>query len=302
MCRIASQEWNGRIDGFVRMEHGFELILCNFETNADLIRVERVNATLASNIDDSDINAFSFWRAITARYHSIGMNRVLLDYSRVVIAFAYDIELFSHQSELPRLINISREDGAKILADLSESVMYNDNQPLPRWIDWQAVTDMIIARYSDALHELAHSPFYSSKRRIDQEVNMLMRPFIDYDYHNTSLEIQRCASHFIPSNYTSSIASAAITHISDRIYMTFFNAAELQSVDDAKQSFQSLVEYLEWTSWKECRGCRYNQVCITAVWPFGIEEDHTHPSCKNGTEIMRSWGDYWRDDRPLHPS
>ena len=297
MCRIASQEWNGRIDGFIRMEHGFELILCNFETNADLIRVERVNRTLAIDENVNAMSVFMFMRAIAARYHGIGMSRVLLDYSRMVTAFAYDIELFSDQSGVPRLNNVSREDRATISADLSKTVMDNDYPPSPHGTDWQAVADMIIARYSDVLHELAYSPFYKSKRCIDVEINMLMRPFVDYDQRNASLEIQRCASHFIPSNYTPSIASAAIINISDRICSTFFEAAELLSVEDAKRSFQTLVEYLGWTSWKECRGCRYGEVCMTAIWPFGNKEDHTHPSCKNRTELMRRW-DYWRDERP----
>ena len=296
MCRIAS-EW--KIDGFVRMEHGFELILCDFKTNADLILVERVNTTF-DTFDNSTVFFYSFMKAITSRYHSIGMNRVLLDYSRMVTAFTYDVELFYNQSELPRLNNISDEDAATILADLSKSVMHSNKQPVSQWTNWQAVADMIIARYSDALHELAYSPFYNSKKRIDQQINMLMRPFIDYDHRSTPLEIQRCASHFIPRNSTFSTASAAITHVSEKICLTFFNAAELPSLEDAKRSFQSLVSYLAWTTWKDCRGCQYNEVCVTAIWPFGNTVDHTHPSCRNGTQLRGRW-DYWREDHPPPP-
>lgn len=295
MCEVAAGAWNGRIDGFIRMEHGFELILCDFKSSADLIRVERANETLIiGNDEESVMIFFSFTKAITARYHGIGMRRTLLDYSRMVTAFAYDIELFTDQTELPRLNHISEEDRAKILADLSESVMHNDYEPAPQWTDWQAVADMIIARYSDALHELAYSPFYKSKERLDLEITLLMRPFIDFDQRNTSLEIHRCASHFIPLNYTSSIASTVVTHISDRICSTFFLAATTQSLNDARRSFQDLVEYLGWTSWKECRGCKHDEVCYTAIWPYGNKEDHTHPSCKNGTEIVGRWDYWWR--------
>ena len=294
MCGMAAGAWNGRIDGFIRMEHGFELILCDFKSSADLIRVERANETFPIGNDDENVMAFFlFIKAITARYHGIGMRRTLLDYSRMVTAFACDIELFTDQTELPRLNHISKEDYAKILADLSEKVMNNDYEPASQWTDWQAVADMIVTRYSDALHELAYSPFYESKRRLDLEITLLMRPFIDFDKRNTALEIQRCASHFIPLNYTSSIASTAVTYISDRICSTFFLAAAMQSLNEARRSFQDLVEYLKWTSWKECRGCKHDELCFTAIWPYGNKEDHTNPSCKNGTEIMGRW-DYWR--------
>ncbi|MCJ1388304.1 hypothetical protein MMC18_001150 [Xylographa bjoerkii] len=265
MCKIAAEEWGGRIDGFIRMEHGFELILCDFQTNADLIRAERADVTFVTDKVDGIMSRFWFLKAITARYHGIGMNRILLDYSNMVTAFAYDIDLFSNNTELPRLKNISKEDREKILADLSESVMHNNGQSSPKWTDWQAVADMIVARYSDALHEIAYSTFYNSKRRIEVETNLLTRPFIDSDRRNETLEIQRCASHFMPLNYTSSIASVAVSSISDRICSTLSAAAGLQSLDDTRRSFGELVEYLAWTSWKECRGCQYDELCMTAI-------------------------------------
>ncbi|MCJ1400029.1 hypothetical protein MMC11_003232 [Xylographa trunciseda] len=262
MCKIAKEKWDGSIDGFIRMEHGFELILCDFVTNADLVRVERVNSKFAT---DGAMSLFWFLKAITARYHGIGTNRVLLDYSRLVTAFAYDIELFSDSTKLPRLNNVERQHREMILTDLSKSVIQNNHQPFPQRINWQAVADMIVARYSDVLHELAYSDFYKSKWRTEFAVDLLLRPFIDYDHRDTSFEIQRCASHFMPSNYTPSIASAAVYSISNRICATLSAAAEQQSLDDARRSFQGLVEYLEWTSWKECRGCRYDELCFTAI-------------------------------------
>ncbi|MCJ1358738.1 MAG: hypothetical protein MMC33_008738 [Icmadophila ericetorum] len=298
MCKLAAEEWNGRIDGFIRTEHGFELILCDFESSADLIRVVRANETFAfGNGEDGAMRFFSFMKAITARYHGIGMSRTSLDYSRMVTAFAYDIDLFTeHETDLPRLKYISEEDRAKIVADLSKSIMHeDDHQPTPpQWTNWQAIADMIIARYSNTLHELASSPVYTCRKRLDLEITLSMRPFIDYDNRNTTLELHRCTSHFIPRNHTSSIASAAVTHISNRICSTFFFAgAATTTTLDAQRSFQDLVAYLQWTSWKECRGCKYDELCFTAIWPFGNMEDHVRPSCRNGTGMVYR-RDYWR--------
>ncbi|MCJ1295995.1 hypothetical protein MMC34_007560 [Xylographa carneopallida] len=265
MCKIAKEEWNGRVDGFVRMEHGFELILCDFKSNADMIRAERAMPEFHRDLADATMANFWFWKAIAARYHGIGSKRVSLDYSRMVTAFAYDIDLFSNQTDLPRLKYASRDDRSRIFADLSESIINDTDQPIPQWTDWQAVTDMIVARYSDPLHELAYSPFYNSKKHLEVEIFLLLRPFIDYDDRNTTLETERCASHFMPSNYTSSIPSAAVSSISLKICSTMFVATEQNSLDEARHILQGLVEYLAWTSWKECRGCRRDELCFTAI-------------------------------------
>ena len=265
MCKIAMEEWNERIDGFVRMEHGFELILCDFKTNADMIRVERATPTSSRDEANNTMPNFWFLKAITARYHGIGMKRILLDYSRMITAFAYDFDLFSEPADLPRLKTTSKQDRASIFAGLSENIVHDHYQSLSQWTDWQAVADMIIARYSDTLYELAYSPFYYTKRHVEVEIGLLLRPFIDHDHRNTTLEIQRCATHFMPSNHTSSIASAAISSISDRICSTLFTAAEQQSLHAAKRNIQELIKYLAWTSWKECRGCQRDEICFTAI-------------------------------------
>ncbi|MCJ1286565.1 hypothetical protein MMC26_005911 [Xylographa opegraphella] len=265
MCKIAVEDWNERIDGFVRMEHGFELILCDFKNNADMIRAERAIGYFHTGQKYVTMANFWFLKAITARYHGIGMKRVLLDYSRMVTAFAYDINLFSDRTELPRLKGVLRDDRAKIFADLSESVTHDSYQPFPQWTDWQAIADMIVARYSDTLYELAYSSFYDSQKHVEVGINLLMRPFIDTDYRNITLEIQRCASHFMPSNYTSSIPSVAVSSISDLICSTLFAAVDQKSLHEARRILQELVEYLAWTSWKECRGCRRDELCYTAI-------------------------------------
>ncbi|MCJ1476437.1 hypothetical protein MMC13_005103 [Lambiella insularis] len=295
LCKIAAKDWGGRIDGFVRMEHGFELILCDFKANAQLLRVEKANGFEVEDEREDNMRTFSFMKAITARYHGIGMNRVTLDYSRVVTAYAYDIDLFPNHSSLPRLANTSRSARAAIFAELSQKITHNPTYPPHHWTNWQAIADMLVARYSDALHSLAHSPFYASNPRLDLEITLLMRPFIDYSRRNASLETQRCAAHFMPATYHPDVASAAVISVSTRICETLAAAAGMQSAGEARRALQALGEYLQWTAWKDCRGCGYEEVCLTAIWPLGDEEDHVSPACRNGTGMAGRWG-YWRDE------
>lgn len=42
ICKIARDNWKGRIDGVIRMEAGFEIILCSFERDLNLLRTARV--------------------------------------------------------------------------------------------------------------------------------------------------------------------------------------------------------------------------------------------------------------------
>ena len=39
MCDLARTEYAGRIDGILRMEGGFEIILCDFEKDLDLVQI-----------------------------------------------------------------------------------------------------------------------------------------------------------------------------------------------------------------------------------------------------------------------
>lgn len=41
-CEMADNEWEGRIDGLLRMEAGFEIILCHFERDLDVVRITQV--------------------------------------------------------------------------------------------------------------------------------------------------------------------------------------------------------------------------------------------------------------------
>ena len=197
MCNMAEHAWLGRIDGFIRMEHGFELILCDFEESSDLVQMSRVNDWRGVSNDDVGVFLFTFLRAIVARYHRIGGERVRIDYDNFVTAFASDLDLFrSSSSDLPRLDSITNEQRAKLIADLTEVVMNYDSELTPE--NWQSIADLIVARYSDALHSFAFDTF-SSKSVLDFSLTLLLRPFIDYDARNRSLELSRCATSLCTS-------------------------------------------------------------------------------------------------------
>jgi hypothetical protein len=305
MCDMAADEWQRKVDGFIRMEHGFELILCDFEKSADLVRMARVSNGEVFNNRDGGITLLSFLKAIGARYHSIGGDRVKIDYDNFVTAFAADLDLFHGESDLPRLDNITVEQRTSLLASLRDLVLHDEPSTTP--VNWQSIADMIIARYSDPLHSFAFDHF-ESKKALNYSLTLLLKPFIDYDARNISLEISRCATHFLPTFPHHSIAGTATLKVSYQICSTLLSTLNsTASVSTSQSHIANLVSWLSWTSWKECRpGCKYDEFCLTAIWPIGDQESHERPYCVNATDLgdaaRRPGGgeSYWNEMRP-HP-
>lgn len=304
MCNMSIEEWGERIDGFIRMEHGFELILCDFGKSADMIRMVRVSNGEAVNAEDAGVSLLAFLKAIGARYQSIGGERVKINYDNFVTAFAADLGLFHGESDLPRLNNITEEQRISLLANLTDIVM--NNEAVSRPINWQSIADMIIARYSDPLHSFAFDHF-ATKKDLDYGLTLLLRPFIDFDDRNTSIEVSNCAAHFLPIFPRSSIAGTAILAVSYRICSTLFSTLNsTASVSTLQSHIADLISWLRWTSWRECRpGCKYDEFCLTAIWPIGDVKSHERPYCVNATGSLESVGrpgggnSYWdRIDGP----
>lgn len=304
-CGMADGVWEGRIDGVLRMEAGFEIILCHFERDLQVVRV-----TQAKEREPRDAKGhphgdgrsrkpggpggpgggggrggggieYSWVKAVAARYHDIGGNRVSLNFDNFVTAYDYNLDLFAQDPERPRLAHLSTGELEPIREDLKNLVMMQST-PDPPSFDWQVVADMIVTRYSDELQYMANGNL-SLPSELRQRAEQMLGAFIDYsDANNTEATTDRCADQFIPRRSpTSGLAFQAIRSVSRIICSTFTAALATEDVDVTKASFQDLVKYLSWTSWKECRGCAYDELCVIPMWPMGTVEDYEHPSCSN---------------------
>jgi hypothetical protein len=189
MCNLTSTLWKGKIDGILRMEGGFEIILCDFKKHLDLADVMAITTHRGQQ---GFLGGWSYIKAITSRYHGIGGDRVRLDYYSFVSVFAYpDIEdLFNNDSEsdyaMPRLQNVKVAHLMRVRSDIT-SMILRDSGQVTR--NWQAVADMVVTRYSKPLHHL-----HTDKRvRLDEEafaeyLELLMSPFIDNTARNSTLK------------------------------------------------------------------------------------------------------------------
>ena len=257
LCRVAGTDWSDRIDGFIRMETGFEVILCSVES-ADL----RHTGTVATQkLKD----AFSTYKALAQRFHDIGGGRVEVDYTAFFTTYGgvlEDQDLVAFRAELDALIM----DPPAIER---------------RRINWQAVTDMIVERYAVPLRLLA-SQTLQSKLDFDTEAQRLLLPFVDHRMRDRDAEIQRCAAYPMPQSYSNCSAANAVARISKTICRELFVAVEEDvGLEQATSRIRHLMSGLGWSAWKNCfPSCKDNEVCYVPVWPFSLTLDKKRaPTC-----------------------
>ncbi|KAG0154221.1 hypothetical protein PDIDSM_1601 [Penicillium digitatum] len=308
-CKMAENEWEGRIDGVLRMEAGFEIILCDFERDLTPVRITQAKQSSETqsghpgnrnhgdrddprkegdgkyhsghsprNEEDvrkghgrggpgSNPNLSRWMRAITAHYNGIGGNRVSLNYNHFVTAFSHNIELFQDNSTLPRLTSVSP----------------------------QAITDMVVTRYSKELSYFV-SGSIDSIEHLYAEIERVLSPFVDYSERDDVAEIERCATQFLSSSSLEDgdVAAQAVHGVARRICSSLIEARKEKGLDSAVQIIQNLVLYLDWATWKECRGCAANEICVVPIWPMGSIPDYNNPQCKDASNPYdESEESYW---------
>ncbi|KAI1758977.1 hypothetical protein GGR53DRAFT_185913 [Hypoxylon sp. FL1150] len=306
LCLLA-RDW--KIDGFIRMEPGFEVIYCDFTNGlAQLSATRRPDNDDPGNVNNTAISMFEWARAASQRYQGIGSSRVLLDYSSMLSAFFYPANLTNpdpERPELPRLVGASDDEVRVMREHIADSVARSISQGR-RPLNWQGVTDMITTRYASRL------PLITQAESIDvlrDEVNHLLNTHIDYseDDEGFSAAQQRCTEFHLqpvqPRTPEDKLIFAAIESTAAAICAALFAARKLvveNSKEDeaaafsaAKDVISNLTETLSWSDWKECGKCQPDEVCFVAMWPMGDVEDHYNPSCLNYSTIVTRHN-YWR--------
>jgi hypothetical protein len=264
LCRVAREDWEGRIDGFLRMETGFEIITC--EVAEAGVESRREDTVATQKIKDT----FATYKALAQRFDGIGGGRVTLDYDKFVTFHGVkDDHLSDMRAEIDDLVmaedEMNRETGS---------------------VNWQAVTDMIMERFAAPLKLLSsEEENWDSKEAFDGEAGRLLLPFIDHRQRNRTAEVTRCAAYFEPGNLDhENLASSSIAHISQTICHELLGAIEDdQDVSQAVDRMRELVEYLDWSIWKDCApACTKREVCYVPVWPFSLALDkRRRPECVN---------------------
>lgn len=309
VCRMARDIWSDQIDGIIRMEAGFEVILCSSEHNLKNIRITQARThQILEGRPTGQIGEgqeYGSWtlppdgylwiKAISARYHGIGGNRVVLNYDHFVTAYAYGLDLFKGGGKLPRLEHIKTQDLDPIRQALNSLIMADDVYK-PSF-NWQAVADMVIERYADSLKYLVSGDF-TTIEFLQAEIERILRPFIDYSARNPTDEAKRCSDQFIvPHAPTETLAGQAVSSVLHSICSTLVAVLNEENYQHAIDELVSLVEYLSWSTWKECRGCKNNEICVIPFFPMGSAEDYENPQCRDAYRPYITAPNYWNNSK-----
>lgn len=296
-CRIAREIWDDRLDGILRMEAGFEIILCSFERDLQILRADQVKPG-KKFLHGVTPHPESWFKAITTRYHGIGGNRVAVNYDHFVTAYTYGLDLFGGEAKKyrPRLKHLDSSQLEPVRRDLNNLIMTHGTNE--RSFNWQGIADMVVERYAHALRYLVSGDL-STTEQMHETIQRLLDPFLAYPDRNTTIEAERCANQCIPFTApTQGTAAHAVRSITQTICWTLLEAWDETNYDTIMNKIQDLVEYLSWASWKECQHCKDNEVCVTPIWPLGIQEDYDHPRCRDEKKPEVEGTKYWG---PLMP-
>lgn len=291
------------IEGIIRLEAGFELILCDFSAGGVELLSAYQRPKSGSQENKDDMRHLEYVRGVGMRYEGITAGRVIVDYSSMVSAFFYPLNLTNPDSTRPELPRLPLDDQAG-LAQLKSDVLdiFTGEEPRHPSIDWQGVVDMIVSRYSDRLQFIASST--STQDELLSEIGFLLTLFVDYTDASPSFpaSIDKCTNHYLlpvsPQTKSDYLIHAAIHEVSNEICITLFSARTLllsedkDAAQEVKLLVKALIEYLDWSTWTRCEKCDYDEVCFIAIWPWGGIEDHFKPSCLKNKELTERNG-YW---------
>lgn len=300
------------LSGIIRMEAGFEIIHCDFKDGLEQIQALQRPDPKEGDHGRGGVGNFEFMRALSERYDGIGSSRTTVDFSSMVSAYFYPVNLTNpdpKRPDLPRLSNVTDAELAAIKADLNR-VIYERNDDYDGAVDWQGVTDLVVSRYADRFKYMTE---ISSASLLLDEINHLLTVYIDYsskDLNQIPSAIDRCTNFYLhgvsPQTEADKLIHAAITNVASEICTKLFDAREILTVtstdseemsqlalSNAMKTIRSLVEYLGWARFKRCSQCDVDEVCLIPMWPFGTKEQYDSPQCVNSSDTRGSGENYW---------
>ncbi|KAI0537492.1 hypothetical protein GGR58DRAFT_347597 [Xylaria digitata] len=301
LCEL-SRKWG--LDGIIRMEAGFEIIQCDFSDGLEQMQaLQRPDESPGRR----GFGGLERLRGLAERYQGIGSSRTTIDYSSMVSAFFFPVNLTNpdpKRQDLPRLHPAEQTSLAGI-KEYVEKMIPDRRDQLSRTIDWQDVTDMIVGRYADRLKFMAEE--VNTLELMASEVTFLTNVFVDNQdgVDKVDKAIERCTFFYLrsvsPLTEADVLIKAAFETTTSRICKTLFKVRQLvvedptpdqQSLDESVSAVKGLTEYLNWARFKRCPPCAINEVCLIPMWPFGTVAMYNSPRCTNGTDVGGE-DNYW---------
>lgn len=299
MCK----EWG--LQGVVRMEAGFEIIKCDFSDGLEEVQV--LQRPEEKENRPRGMGNVEFLRGLSERYQGIGASRTIIDYSSMVSALFFPVNLTNpdvKRQDLPRLASVDQAQLVQIKSYL-EGVISERRDAEARTIDWQDVSDLIVGRYADRIKDMAEA--VDDVETMATKVGFLLTMFVDGAGAETTEDaIARCSGFYLrsvrPTTESDRLIHTAFSAVTHEICSSLFRVRDLvvtnpapdrSSLAAATSALGALMQSLGWTRFKRCPACAIDEVCVIPMWPMGTVEEYNNPRCSNGSEVdggERYWG------------
>ncbi|KAI6098046.1 hypothetical protein EDD16DRAFT_1840889 [Pisolithus croceorrhizus] len=283
------------VDGFVRMEMSFEVMLCNFTSGVLVVSFPNiVDPVIFRNASNTRF-PITFEVVYAGSWHNRypGETRVQLDLSGLV-SF-YDTELvpslvparFGKERWDHRLLNISTEDAVRVKARLEEAL----SRPAGRssGVDWQALIRVVVDRYSERLQVVqyllnstdtnSHEPDsvlgYAIKTQV--QLRHMLMPYIGVNVtpRSTGANVNRTASDVL--DWARPVYKLCATTLTDRLK------------DCTTSSEKLLSDAVQGTIREICR-------VVTKMWGLGVlagidqfMDIEREPDMETMQNMMKTW-------------
>ncbi|KAJ4859759.1 hypothetical protein T069G_04747 [Trichoderma breve] len=297
LCDLVT-EWGW--DGIMRMEIGFEAIYCNFSAGLHLDSSVRTIIPEERLKPDGYMITYLWSRAAAERYDDIGGDRVQMDFSSMISGFFFPINVSNTDPDRPDLIRLGAAK-REHLKDIKTYIQSAVEEPKKFNVNWQAVVDMIITRFSKRLAAMASTNVstdlfigelegaimtYLEAPRLPGDITVAE----DDDGKNRTAEaVDRCASHYLKP----ALLSQKDWTLSDSLIHTALGVASPDVEADAYFIKRDVKKDLAWTTWKKPQLCDVDQILLTAMWPFGDSVDHFNPGCVSVQNVTARRRNYW---------
>ncbi|KPM42972.1 hypothetical protein AK830_g3547 [Neonectria ditissima] len=198
------------------------------------------------------------------RYREVGSSRTLLDYSSMVSAFFFPVNITnpdSERAELPRLLGTTKAEMLAIRDYLTQVIQARHDAPITAF-NWRDVADLVVRRYGAKVSAMAAD--VDSVEDMARQVRFLLEVYVDYSVEDEKLRNgaaqERCATFYIQTMPLETEADrllfAAFKAVNARICGALFEVRELvvgdagageEALEEAKDVLKALMEYLAWS-------------------------------------------------------
>ncbi|KAG1798605.1 uncharacterized protein HD556DRAFT_1518466 [Suillus plorans] len=287
------------VNGFVRMEMNFEIMICNFTSHMEAVSFSNLESTRLSSStnpelpEDPNTMHYAFELMHSSSWHDYypGETRIMLDFSGLV-SF-YDTDLVP--SLVPRRVGLERWDHrvAGISSEDIERVQDRLAQALVRppvttsGIDWKTVLRVVVDRYASRLEFMHHllnltlddGSIFNHAQQIQRQLRTVLLPYTVF----AALP----PNNSFTANATNSWAAPVF-----RECATSHTASIVSRGTTLMPSERSLLQAVRETTHEICR-------VVTKMWASGMilgVDPLYPPELRPETDHIRTLMDEWKED------